>query len=150
MVCCWGHSRDVTAWDSDPGLLEDDSISSPCPRSTVVHPRYLFSYRKCTHLRKPSFLVSLTNASWLNHEQKVLGKTNLLLSFIRHRKHKKRRVNNFFYGCMCIRCRGNNFIEPLPSNDREITHIDTQTDGSDLWITPSRWAQVPWYAYQVS
>jgi hypothetical protein len=28
--------------------------------------------------------------------------------------------------------------EPLPSND---THADTNTDGSDVWSTPLRWAQ---------
>jgi hypothetical protein len=33
--------------------------------------------------------------------------------------------------------------EPLASNDRRDTHIDTQTDGRDLWSMPWRWAQVP-------
>jgi hypothetical protein len=37
--------------------------------------------------------------------------------------------------------------KPLPSNDRG---IHTQTDGRDVLITPLRWAQVPWYKYQVS
>jgi hypothetical protein len=32
----------------------------------------------------------------------------------------------------CIRCRGNVFTEPLPSNDRRDTLKDTQTDGTDL------------------
>jgi hypothetical protein len=40
--------------------------------------------------------------------------------------------------------------EPLPSNYRSDTCKDTQTDGRDLWSTPLRWAQVPWYAYQIS
>jgi hypothetical protein len=30
------------------------------------------------------------------------------------------------------------------------THTDTQTDGRDFIIRPSRWAHVPWYTYQVS
>jgi hypothetical protein len=31
-----------------------------------------------------------------------------------------------------IGCCGNVFTEPLPSNDRRDTHIDTQTDQRDL------------------
>jgi hypothetical protein len=34
---------------------------------------------------------------------------------IRHGPHRKRCVQQFFYCCMCIRCRGNVFTEPLPS-----------------------------------
>jgi hypothetical protein len=30
------------------------------------------------------------------------------------------------------------------------THTDTQTDGRDFWSMPLRWAQLPWYTYQVS
>jgi hypothetical protein len=30
------------------------------------------------------------------------------------------------------------------------TYTDTQTDGRDFLIRPLRWAQVPWYTYQVS
>jgi hypothetical protein len=43
---------------------------------------------------------------------------------IRHGPHKNRRVQQFFYCCMCICCRGNVFTESLPSNDRGI-HIKT-------------------------
>jgi hypothetical protein len=39
-----------------------------------------------------------------------------------HQPHRKRRVQQFFYYCVCICCRGNVFTEPLPSNDRGI-HI---------------------------
>jgi hypothetical protein len=53
-------------------------------------------------------------------EQEVLGRTNRLLSLIRHGPHWKRRVQQFFYCYVCIRCRGNISIEPLPSNDRRI------------------------------
>jgi hypothetical protein len=64
--------------------------------------------------------------------QEILGRTNLLLSLIRHRPHWKRRFQQFFYCCVCIRYRGNisteplpsnckgMFIEPLPSNDKGI------------------------------
>jgi hypothetical protein len=54
--------------------------------------------------------------------KQVLGRTNRLLSLIWHRPHRKWRVQQFFYCCVCIRCRGNIFTEPLPSNDRGI-HI---------------------------
>jgi hypothetical protein len=43
---------------------------------------------------------------------------------IRHGPRRKRRVQQFFYCCVCISCRGNVFTEPLPSNDRGI-HIQT-------------------------
>jgi hypothetical protein len=43
---------------------------------------------------------------------------------IRHGPHRKRRVKQFFYCCMCICCRGNIFTEPLPSNERGL-HIQT-------------------------
>jgi hypothetical protein len=48
-------------------------------------------------------------------QQKVLGRTNRLLSLIRHWPHWKRRVLQFFY-CLCIRYRGYVSTEPLPSN----------------------------------
>jgi hypothetical protein len=50
-------------------------------------------------------------------KQEVLGRTNRLFSLIRHGPHRKRRVSQFFYCCVYIRCCGNVFTEPLPSND---------------------------------
>jgi hypothetical protein len=35
------------------------------------------------------------------------------------------RVQQFFYCCVCIHCRGNIFAEPLPSNERRDTYRDT-------------------------
>jgi hypothetical protein len=67
---------------------------------------------------------------------------------ITHGPHRKWCVQQFFY--CCIRCRGSVFTEPLPSNDKRDTHTDTQTDGRDLWSTPMRWVQLPWYTHQVS
>jgi hypothetical protein len=45
-----------------------------------------------------------------------------LFPLTRHESNKKRHVQQVFY-CVLIRCRGNVFTEPLPSNDRhrEIT-----------------------------
>jgi hypothetical protein len=49
---------------------------------------------------------------------------------IRHGPHWKRRVQQFFYCCMCIRYRGNVSTEPLPSKDREIfTEALSSNDG---------------------
>jgi hypothetical protein len=39
---------------------------------------------------------------------------------IRHGPHWKRRVQQFFYCCVCIRYRGNVSTEQLPTNDRGI------------------------------
>jgi hypothetical protein len=49
----------------------------------------------------------------------VLGRTNGL----RHGTYRRRCVQQFFYCCLFIRCRGNVFTEPLPSNDK----------GSQIW-----------------
>jgi hypothetical protein len=54
------------------------------------------------------------------------------------------------YSVACIRCRGNVFTEPLPSDYKGDADTDTQTDGRDLWSTPLGWTEVPWYTYQVS
>jgi hypothetical protein len=52
--------------------------------------------------------------------QQVLGRTKCLLSLIRQGPHWNRRVQQFFYCCVCIRHRGNVSTEPLSSNDRGI------------------------------
>jgi hypothetical protein len=56
----------------------------------------------------------------LRTKQEVLGRTNRILSLMRHGAHRKRRAQQFFYCCVCIRWRGNVFTEPLPSNNRTI------------------------------
>jgi hypothetical protein len=84
-----------------------------------------------------------------------MGRTNRLLSLMRHGRHWKH-VQQFFYCCVCIRYRGKVSNEPLPSNYRGIftepnrclatigdINVDTQTDGRDFLIRPLRWAQVP-------
>jgi hypothetical protein len=52
-----------------------------------------------------------------NNKQEVLGRTNRLLSLIKHRPHRRRRVTQFFYCGVCVRCRGNVFTKLLPSNN---------------------------------
>jgi hypothetical protein len=41
---------------------------------------------------------------------------------IKYRPHRKRRVQQFFYFCVCIRWCGEVFTEPLRSKDREYTY----------------------------
>jgi hypothetical protein len=36
----------------------------------------------------------------------------------RQRAHRRHHVQQFFYCCVCVRCRGRMFAEPLPSNGR--------------------------------
>jgi hypothetical protein len=69
---------------------------------------------------------------------------------IRHGPNTKRRLQQFLHCCVCTRCRGNVFTEPLLINDRRETHTDTEADERDLWSTQLRWAQMPWCTYQIS
>jgi hypothetical protein len=59
-------------------------------------------------------------------KQEVLGRINRLLPLMR-------RVQQFFYCCVCIRCGGNVSTEPLPSNDRGDTHTDISFLGNS-WV----------------
>jgi hypothetical protein len=52
--------------------------------------------------------------------QDVMGRPKSLLSLIKHGPNIKTRDQQFFYCCKRIRCRGNTFTEPLPSNDNGI------------------------------
>jgi hypothetical protein len=99
-----------------------------------------------------------------NNEQEVLGRANLLLSLIRHGPHWKQLVQQLLYRCVCIRYRGNVSTTPLPSNDmgiftepsrylatlRGYTYRHTDWWQGFFLIRPLRWAQLPWYTYQVS
>jgi hypothetical protein len=72
--------------------------------------------------------------SWVDPRtslESVEKRTNRLLSLIRHGPHGKRRVQQFFYCCVCIRYSCNVSTEPLPSNDRGI-HRHTHRQQSDL------------------
>jgi hypothetical protein len=76
----------------------------------------------CPALTKHSTPLShiWLKGSYIKLKQEVLGRTNRLLSLILHGPHWKRRVQQFFYCCVCIRYLGNVSTEPLPSNDRGI------------------------------
>jgi hypothetical protein len=47
---------------------------------------------------------------------------------LKHGPHIKRHVQQFFYYCVCTRCRSSVFTEPLPNKDRGI-HIKTLIEG---------------------
>jgi hypothetical protein len=119
--------------------------------------RYLVHHKQQRHISFRHNLIRY-NSRWIwpsdtktKTTQEVLGRTNRLLSLIRHGPHWKRRVQQFFYCFVCIRYRGKVSTEPSPSNDRGIhIRLVTETDGRDILIRPLRWAQVPWYTYQVS
>jgi hypothetical protein len=57
-------------------------------------------------------------------ETRSSGK-NAYVSLIRHGHHIKRCLQQFFYFCVCIRCRGKVITKPLPSNDRRYTYRHT-------------------------
>jgi hypothetical protein len=82
----------------------------------------------------------------LKISKKFRRKVIACFPFIRHRPHRKRRVQNLFYCCLCNRCRCNAFTKPLSSNNRG---LHTQTDGRNVWSTPLRWVQGTWYAYKI-
>jgi hypothetical protein len=70
-------------------------------------------------------------------KKKKFWKEVTYFRFIRHGPHRQRLIKQFLYYCVCIRCVGNVFTEPLPGNDKGI-RIQTQIDGRDLWSTPLR------------
>jgi hypothetical protein len=65
-------------------------------------------------------------------KEEVLGRTNRLLLFHTTRTSYKTARPTILLLFVCIRCRGNVFTEPLPSNDTGATHTDTQTNAGDL------------------
>jgi hypothetical protein len=71
--------------------------------------------QKCNLIRLLNFWLT-----FLILKQEVLGRTNRIVSLIRYGPHWKRRVQQFFYCCVCIPYRGNVSTEPLPNSDRGI------------------------------
>jgi hypothetical protein len=68
---------------------------------------------------------------------------------IRHGPHRKWRVLQF-YCCICIRCGGNVFTEPLRSNDRGI-HIQThRMRRGGLWSTSLRVCSINLYKKELA
>jgi hypothetical protein len=70
------------------------------------------------------------------NKKEVLGRTNRLLSLIRHGPHRKRRVQQFFYCCECISYRGNVSIEPLPSKYGRIFTEPLPSNDNGIFTEP--------------
>jgi hypothetical protein len=96
---------------------------------------------------RPSVRQSVTTCSSKTASRRKKGKctnkkfcdeliTHFLL--IRHEAHRKRLVQQFLYCCPCIRCRGNMFTEPLPSDNRGVlytqTHRTHTQQGDLVWL----------------
>jgi hypothetical protein len=84
-------------------------------RQTILHRIHVVLYTMDTYIGATTVFFKV-----LLLKQNVLGRTNRLLSLIRHGPHWKRRVQQFFYCCVCIRFRRNVSTEPLPRNDKGI------------------------------
>jgi hypothetical protein len=69
-------------------------------------------------------------------KQEIMGRINRLLPLIRHGPHWKRRVQQFFSCCVCIRYRGNVSTEPLPSNDRGIFTEPLPSNDKGIFTEP--------------
>jgi hypothetical protein len=112
-------------------------------RRYIPEDRTLHNHR-CENLRsyiKPSasyLLIILSSTIYVygldtDRDAKCKLKQEVLITFfrfIRHGPHRKTRIQQFFYSYVCILCRGNFIIEPLPSNHRGYTY--RQTNGRDL------------------
>jgi hypothetical protein len=113
----------------------------PTRVSSYIQPHQMVSIKQLCNT--PSLLESILqsvngySAVWLYPEmcavcvidtmvKKFCGKLIVYIPLIKHEPHGKRCVQQLFSFCMCIRCRGNVFTEPLPSNDRGYTcrHTD--------------------------
>jgi hypothetical protein len=67
----------------------------------------------------------------LNVKKKSWEEVITYFPLIRHGPHRKLRVQQYFFCCSCICCRGNVFTEPLPSKDRG--HRDAQINLRELY-----------------
>jgi hypothetical protein len=93
-------------------LLSNLEATTRAPRCWVLH----------ILPREPNFPKIISIISKLFKLKKFWGEIIAYFPFIRHGPHIKRRLQQFFYCCVCIRWRGNVSTEPLSSNDKGI-HI---------------------------
>jgi hypothetical protein len=130
------HRHPCLEWDSNARRLCSSGrrLCGHCERPPLAYlarTHLLSSHSVRTAVRKTSFSVRFAvckvpcafndiSSMGILVPVCVLGRTNRLLPLPR----RKRRLQQFFYFCVCIRCRGNVFTQPLPSNDRGI-HIQT-------------------------
>jgi hypothetical protein len=105
----------------------------------------------------PLFTLSVLQTRYLAYEHQLcslgicaafdnVSKTNKKFweELIGHGQHRKQRVHS----CVCIRCSGNVFTEPLPSNDRGI-HIQTHRlmMGGIYKYAVEMGSGVPWFRH---
>jgi hypothetical protein len=76
-------------------------------------------------------------------KQKVPWRTSRLLSLIRHGPHWKRRVQQFFYCCVCIRYRGDVSTESFPSNGKGIYTEPLPSNYRGLHTETAEWSHKP-------
>jgi hypothetical protein len=109
--------------------------------------------KKQTHAKKKIIIFSILRSILII--KKFWEELITYFTFIQG-PHRKRRVQQFFYCCVCIRCGGNFFFtEPLPSNDRGYTcrhtdcwegfmKCDADMDSEALQSTPVQPTQRYW------
>jgi hypothetical protein len=68
-------------------------------------------------------IASIFRVNECEQAQKIIIIIIAYCPLIRQEPHRKQWAQKF-YCCMCIRCSGNVFTEPLPSNDRRDSHAD--------------------------
>jgi hypothetical protein len=110
-VLKWGllfeGRRGLTTTGHSPSSGGDSTVHTHThtTHSTHTHTHYsLYSLTPAAHS-----LTLLTPSTFLSLKIEYL---------IRHGPQERHRVQQFFYCCVCIRCRGNMFTQQLPSNIR--------------------------------
>jgi hypothetical protein len=101
----------------DPSVRANED-SSYLNRATRVTGRISTVYFYKFGLEEPA-ICSLLSLFW---NKKFWEGIIANIPLIRHGSHRKRRVQQFFYCCVCIHCHGNVFTETLPSNERRYTY----------------------------
>jgi hypothetical protein len=112
----------------EPAILAEDSVAfHGCSSKYVKHSTSYWSTIVCF----PNFLFTddriiqccIANTIYWNSytvNKKFWAELIDCVPLIRHGPLRKRRLQPFFYWCLCIRCHGNVFALPLPSKDRGI------------------------------
>jgi hypothetical protein len=87
-------------------------------RTWYVYKLSLHQRARCLRIEPGPPMTTNTRLVNFLKKQEVLGRINRLLFLIRQGPHWKRRVQQFFYCCVCISYRGKVSTEPLPSNNK--------------------------------
>jgi hypothetical protein len=104
-----------TAW-----RLDRDCIT--VSRLQCISVAWLALQLQCDICNKISASVVNEHQCFWDINKKFWEELIAYFPLIRHGLHRKRRIQQFFYCCVCIRCSGNVSTEPLTNNDSGI-HI---------------------------